>query len=382
MTSTSDAAPPLAHPPAAEGVGPSAEPGDGEPRSEPGDVAAAPVAPTNGRRGAPTIRQVAAAAGVSRATASRVLNGGRLVSEQARTAVEAAIAELDFTPNPAARSLASRRTGSIALVVPEPDSRLLSDPFFASIISGLSLALEASDLQMVLLIARPTGRIDRAVQYLTTGQVDGAVIASHHRHDALNRRLAESALPCVFIGRPLNVPHAHVVDMDNTLGARMATEHLIDTGRRRIGTVAGPADMIAGVDRLSGWRSALSSAGLPDDAVEFGDFTARGGGTAMARLIAARPDLDAVFVASDLMASGALPYLASQGIRVPQDIAVFGFDDLGIAEQVHPPLSTVIQPVADMAARAGEILQSLLSGVMVSREPVVFEPHLVLRDSA
>ena len=331
---------------------------------------------------APTIREVAATAGVSRATASRVINGGHLVSEQSRLAVEAAIVELGFSPNPAARSLATRRTGSIALVVPEPNSRLLTDPFFGGIINGLSLALEDSDLQMVLLIARQGASTERAAQYLTTGHVDGAVIASHHRDDALNRELVASGLPCVFIGLPMDVEGAHYVDMDNALGARLATEHLIGLGRRRIGTVAGPTDMIAGVDRLQGWREALDAAGMRGDAVEYGDFTARGGAAAMARLLHDHPDVDAVFVASDLMASGALSHLASRGVRVPEDIAVFGFDDSGVAETTDPPLSTVAQPVGEMAKRAGMMLRALLADEVVSEDPALFHARLALRESA
>ncbi|WP_024287523.1 LacI family DNA-binding transcriptional regulator [Cellulomonas sp. KRMCY2] len=334
------------------------------------------------RRSAPTIRQVAAVAGVSRATASRVINGGHLVSDRTRLTVEAAIAQLGFTPNPVARSLATRRTGSVALVVPEPNSRLLTDPFFGGIINGLSLALDDSDLQVVLLIARPGPSTERAARYLTTGGVDGAVIASHHRDDALNRQLVDSGLPCVFIGRPLDVPNARYVDMDNTLGARMATEHLIASGRRRIGTVAGPPDMTAGIDRLSGWRSAMDAAGLPADAVVYGDFTMRGGAAAVAELIDTHPDVDAVFVASDLMASGALPLLAARGVVVPDDVAVVGFDDIGVAESTSPSLTTVAQPVGEMAARAGLILQAVLAGEDVSTEPVLFEAHLVLRESA
>ncbi|MDT0165822.1 LacI family DNA-binding transcriptional regulator [Actinotalea sp. AC32] len=354
-------------------------PGDGERAGAAGDTAA----PARTRRNAPTLRQVAAAAGVSRATASRVINGGHLVSEQTRAVVEAAIAELGFTPNPVARNLANRRTGSVALVVPEPNQRLLNDPFFGHVINGLSLSLEAADLQMVLVVVRPGGAgHDRAVRYLTTGQVDGAVVTSHHREDALNRRLFESGLPCVFQGRPLGVPHAHYVDTDNVAGGRLATQHLVATGRRRIGTVAGPADMSAGIDRLQGWRQALDAAGLPADAVEHGDFTLMGGAEAARRLIRRHPDLDAIFVASDLMASGALTELAAAGRRVPHDVAVFGFDDLGLAAATTPALSTVINPVEAMAERAGRMLVEILGGAEPPDEPVVLEAELVLRESA
>lgn len=338
-------------------------------------------APRPVRRAAPTIRQVAAAAGVSRATASRVINGGHLVSDRTRRAVEAAIAELGFTPNPVARNLATRRTGSVALVVPEPNQRLFTDPFFGTIINGLSLVLEGNDLQLVLVIARP-GSSDRVLRYLMTGQVDGAVLTSHHLHDELNHRLLESGLPCVFQGRPLGVPHAPYVDMDNLGGGRLATEHLVRTGRRRIGTVAGPADMTAGIDRLTGWRQVLEEAGLPADAVEHGDFTTAGGTTATRRLLAAHPGLDALFVASDLMASAALTELAAQGRRVPADVAVFGFDDLGIAETTTPPLSTVVNPVEAMAARAGAMLVDLLEGTEVLDDQVTLPAEVVLRESA
>ena len=337
---------------------------------------------TGARRSAPTIRDVAAAAGVSRATASRVINGGHLVSPATRAAVDAAIAELGFTPNPAARSLATRRTGSVALVVPEPDSRLLTDPFFGGIINGLSRALEAADLQMVLLIARDGAGARRAGHFLTTGHVDGAVIASHHRDDALNQKIVDADLPAIFIGRPIDVPTAHYVDMDNTLGARLATRRLVERGARHIGTIAGPQDMTPGVNRLAGWRQELHDAGQPADAIEYGDFTAASGAAAMERLLTANPDLDGVFIASDLMAASALPVLAAHGRRVPEDVAVVGFDDLEISESTDPPLTTVRQPVARMAARAGEILAHMLADGTTPQEPELFGAELVVRASA
>jgi DNA-binding LacI/PurR family transcriptional regulator len=334
------------------------------------------------RTSAPTIRQVAAAAGVSRATASRVINGGHLVSPQTKAAVEAAIDQLGFTPNPVARSLATRRTGSVALVVPEPNTRLLTDPFFGNIINGLSLALEEGDMQMVLLIARDGTGTRRASRYLTTGHVDGAVVASHHRDDALNRELVASGLPSVFIGRPLDVEHAHYVDIDNTLGARLATEHLLGLGRTRVATIAGPADMTAGIDRLLGWHQALESAGLPTDAMVRGDFTTLGGADAAERLLAEHPDVDAIFCASDVMAASALAVLRAHGRQVPHDVAVMGFDDLEVAESTRPPLSTVAQPVREMAVRAGRMLIDLLAHPEKDPEPVMLSARVVLRQSA
>jgi DNA-binding LacI/PurR family transcriptional regulator len=334
------------------------------------------------RPGAATLEQVAELAGVSRSTASRAINGGLRVSAEAQAAVDRAIAQLSFTPNRAARALVTRRSDSVALVVPEPDERVLTDPFFAGTLNGLSAALADTDLQLVLLIVRP-GDNARATRYLRNGHVDGAIVVSHHQDDDLDRALAESRLPHVFVGRPLegdrDVRH---VDLDNSLGGRLATEHLVRAGRRRIATIAGPQDMAAGLDRLAGWRDVLREAGLPDDAVAYGDFTTAGGAAAAAELLDRHPDLDAIFVASDLMAVGALSVLAERGRAVPGDVAIVGYDNLGVADSTSPPLTTVVNPVVAMARRAGELLLDQLAGRAVPPEPVIFSPELVRRQSA
>ena len=333
----------------------------------------------------PTLEEVAARAGVSRSTASRAINGGLRVSPETLATVEAAVAELGYLPNRAARSLVTRRTDSIALVVPEPDERVLTDPFFAGTLSGVSAALAESDLQMVLVIARP-GQSQRTVRYLRSGHVDGAIVVSHHRDDELDRALANVHLPSVFVGRPLAVngeddSDLQYVDVDNVEGGRLATQRLIDLGRRRIATIAGPQDMSAGVDRLAGWRNAMRAAGLSDDAVEHGDFTITGGTDAMRRLLEDHPDLDAVFVASDLMASGVLPVLTEAGRSVPDDVAVVGYDNSAIAASTTPPLTSVVQPVVAMARAAGLRLLDQLQGAAPSA-PMIFAPELVVRASA
>ncbi|MBC7550223.1 MAG: LacI family DNA-binding transcriptional regulator [Cellulomonas sp.] len=344
-----------------------------------------PVAPAAARVrvGAPTLEQVAKRAGVSRSTASRAINGGLRVSPEAQAAVTAAVAELGFTPNRAARTLVTRRTNSVALVVPEPDDRVLTDPFFAGTINGLNAALRNTDLQLVLVMARPEDMATRTLRYLRGGHVDGAIVASHHRDDVLAAELSRSAVPTVFVGRPFELDH-HVryVDVDNTGGGRMAAEYLLSIGRRRIATIAGPQDMSAGLDRLQGWSAALADAGLAGDAVAFGDFTADGGARAATQLLAEHPDLDAMFIASDLMASGALRVLADAGRTVPGDVAIVGFDNLAVATTTTPPLTTIVNPVIAMARAAGEILRDLLEGHEVNPAPVIFAPELVIRNSA
>lgn len=332
------------------------------------------------RPAAPTLEQVAERAGVSRSTASRAINGGLRVSPEALASVEAAVADLGYTPNRAARSLVTRRTDSIALVVPEPDERVLSDPFFAGTLNGLSSALAESELQLVLVIARP-GDSARTVRYLRNGHVDGAIVVSHHRDDALDQALRQSHLPNVFVGRPLSKGDTQYVDADNVAGGRMATQHLIDLGRRRIATIAGPLDMSAGIDRLAGWRQAIRAAGLSEAAIVHGDFTIASGAACTHRLLEQHPDVDAIFVASDLMAAGALGVLAELGRDVPGDIAVVGYDNLGVATSTNPPLTTVIQPVVAMARAAGARLLDQLSGVYAD-EPMIFPSELVIRASA
>jgi DNA-binding LacI/PurR family transcriptional regulator len=332
---------------------------------------------------APTLEEVGRRAGVSRSTASRAINGGNKVSPTAQAAVEAAVAELAYVPNRAARSLVTRRTDSVALVVPEPDERFLTDPYFAGSLRGITEALDSTTIQLVLLIARRGKGSQRTADYLVNRHVDGAVVVSHHRDDALDKVLAESGLPCVFVGRPwTQAEHLRYVDMDNAGGARRATEHLIAAGCTRMATITGQMDMTVGVDRLAGWRAAMQAAGLSDDAIEAGDFTSAGGAAAMERLLAAHPDLDGVFAGSDLMAAGAIGVLNRAGRSVPGDVRVVGFDDLGVATSTSPPLTTVRNLVVEMSRAACELLLEQLAGKDVPTEPVIFQGGLVVRESA
>ena len=339
---------------------------------------------SRGPGGSPTLEEVARLAGVSRATASRAINGGDRVSPKARSAVEDAVRTLGYSPNPAARSLVTRRTDSVALVVPEPDERVFSDPFFARTLRGVTRVLSDRDLQLVLLLARPGHEEERMLRYLRNRHIDGALVVSHHQADSLADHLAALDLPCAFVGRPwTSAEKVAYVDTDNVAGARLATEALIERGCRRIGAVAGPADMTAGQDRLQGWTDAMTAAGLPTDAVVEGDFTEASGEDAANTLLERHPDLDGLAVASDLMAAGALRALASHGRRVPDDVAVVGYDDLGIAERTDPPLTTVRQPIVEMAAQATRLLLEQVDG---NRGPqpmrVVFPASLVRRASA
>lgn len=333
---------------------------------------------------APTLDEVARLAGVSRATASRAINGGNRVSKASQSAVDDAVQALGYTPNPAARSLVTRRTDSVALVVPEPDERVFSDPFFVHTLRGVNRILAARDLQLVLLLARPGDDERRMLRYLRKRHIDGALVVSHHQSDRLAEHLAALGLPCAFVGRPwTGEDKVAYVDTDNVAGSRLATEVLIERGCTNIGHVAGPDDMTAAVDRLEGWRSAITAAGLRADLVADGDFTENGGERATRELLERCSELDGLVVASDLMAVGAVRVLDAAGRRIPDDVAVVGYDDLGVAERTSPQLTTVRQPIGDMAEQATRML---LDQIEADREPramrVVFPPTLVTRGSA
>ena len=335
-----------------------------------------------GRRAAPTLEAVAAAAGVSRSTVSRVVNGSSHVRPDVVTAVNAAIDELNYIPNRAARSLANRQTMAIALVVPEDTNRFFGDPFFAEIVQGITQGLEDSDYVLNLQLASPSSPSEKTIRYLLGGNVDGAIVVSHHSGDDFFTTL-DATIPVVFGGRPYH-PELHrnnYVDVDNAAGAAMGTQYLIDLGRQRIATIAGPANMQAALDRAEGWAAALREAGHPDDLLEYGDFTLASGAAAMRALLDREPKLDAVFVASDLMAAGAISLLRDRGLTVPGDVAVVGFDDSSAATSGAIPLTTVHQPSREMGAEMARMLLALLRGEATERERVM-PTRMVVRTSA
>lgn len=333
-------------------------------------------------REVPTLDEVARVAGVSRSTASRVINGRTYVSAKAREAVGQAVTSLGYSPNMLARSLAMKRTNSIALVVSEHGDRVLGDPFFARVLRGVHAGLAGSGLQLVLLMAQDEQDHGAMASYLTAGHVDGALVVSLHGEDALPAQLVDSGLPVVLCGRPLAKVDVPYVDADNFNGAGQAAQHLIDLGRRHIGTIAGPRDMAVGIDRLSGWRRTLSMAGRSTDAIVHADFSLEGGTAAMTQLLDEHPDLDAVFVASDLMAIGALHVLRGRGIRVPEDVAVIGFDDSGLAATSVPPLTTVRQPIEELGRTMTWRLLAQFEGDGDLPPSVLLPTELIRRETA
>jgi DNA-binding LacI/PurR family transcriptional regulator len=330
------------------------------------------------------LEDVARLARVSRSTASRAITGAPGVSEEARAAVERAARRLNYSPNRAARSLVTRRTDLIGLVIPEPTSRLFGDPHFPRLIRGVNEELAGRDRQLVLFT--PQSKLDeqRLEGHLASGQiVDGLLFVSLHGADPLPARLAGQGVPVVVSGRPLGSVEITYVDVDNLRGGAIAVRHLLAGGRRAITTIAGPQDMVAGQDRLAGYRQAMTDAGLLDRALEeVGDFTQESGHAAMRVLLERRPDLDAVFAASDLMALGAMRALLEAGRRVPDDVAVVGFDDSPAAASAEPPLSSVRWPLHEMAREMTRLLLLAIDDRSLPPRGVLLATHLVARASS
>ncbi|WP_227870487.1 MULTISPECIES: LacI family DNA-binding transcriptional regulator [Streptomyces] len=337
-----------------------------------------------------TLEQVARVAGVSRATVSRVINGESTVDPKLRELVEKAITATRYVPNRAARSLVTGRTDSVALVVSERErrqvagpfvGRMFTDPYFGRVVTGLLEVLRPSGVQMALMLADDEPSREQLLDYLQQGHVDGVVLISSHAGDPLPGRLARTPLPMVLAGRPAAPAPVTYVDLDQRAGALLAADRLAGLGRRRLCAVAGPQDMPAGRDRLAGFREGVAAHGHGEVPWAEGDFTQAGGSDAMRRLLAEHPDVDGVFVASDLMALGAVSALHRAGRRVPEEVAVVGFDDSLPAVACDPPLTTVRQPVEEMAAEMARLLLKQVGAAGERVPSVVFHPTLVVRAS-
>ncbi len=336
----------------------------------------------------PTLEEVAKLAGVSRSTVSRVINQHPSVRPEVRERVWAVIRETGYQPHAAARSLATRRTRVIGLVIPQSVTTLFTDPYFPILIRGVADACNIHHYHLMLSLfsqgqaGNSRARQDELYQQVLRGRyLDGVVISSAPLDDPIFPRLLQDGVPFVIVGR---YPHEriHYVDVDNVNGARMAVEHLLRLGHERIATITGPLNMCAGQDRLEGYRQALASRGIPIDEklIAEGDFTEQGGRTAMQRLLPYRPT--ALFAASDVMAIGAIKVIRDAGMRVPEDIAVVGFDDIPLASMVEPPLTTVRQPIEQLGSMAVKLLIGLMEnpeGNTVHR--VVLPTELVVRAS-
>ncbi len=332
----------------------------------------------------PTLEEVARLTGVSRSTVSRVINNHPNVRPETRERVQQAIRKSGYQPHALARSLVTNRTQIVGMVIPEAVTTLFTDPFFPLVLRGATEACNAHQYHLMLSLF--TASADRHEMYqrvLLSGYLDGAIVASTSLDDPLFSDLLQDRIPFVSIGRHPN-KRVHYVDADNVTGARMAVEHLIRQGYRRIATITGRLDTFHGQDRLEGYRQALQAHRIQVDEslIVEGDFAERSGRVGMQRLLPDSPD--AVFVASDMMAIGALKALRQAGWQVPHDVALIGFDDIPAASVIEPALTTVRQPIERMGLMAVELLLSVLENSSEEEAPahrIILPTELVVRAS-
>jgi LacI family transcriptional regulator, galactose operon repressor len=329
-----------------------------------------------------TLEKVAEIAGVSRSTVSRVINGQPGVREDVRRRVLQVVDETGYRPNLAARALASSHSAIISLVVPHALSRLFSDPYFPRLTQGITLGCNSNDLSLTLFLFHTEDEEAKLSRRITnTSLFDGVIMASSQFDDPLVPHLVNNEVPFVIVGRQDRYPQVSYVDVDNVNGGYAATSHLLRLGYRRIAHITGPQNMVAGVDRLNGYRNALAELGRAptEELVAEGDFTEAGGYMAMKRLLPVRPE--AVFAASDQMALGAWRAIREAGLKVPHDIALVGFDDLLPAAAGRPQLTTIRQPVRRVGREAVNVLIDIIENGAAPQRRVVFDTELVIRES-
>jgi DNA-binding LacI/PurR family transcriptional regulator len=339
---------------------------------------------------------VARVAGVSRGTVSRLLNGGHNVSPPAADAVRKAIRKTGYVINQHARSLVTQRSDSVAFILSEPQELLFEDPNFNILLRGCTQALAEHDITLLLTVAGTQEDRKRVSRYVTAGHVDGALLVSTHSGTSLLAELTGQGLPFVVCGKPPGHNHeanreanheanrdvsrdVSYVAADDRGGARQMVTYLRSLGRRRIATITGPLDTPGGVDRLAGYHDVLGDTD-PALVASADYYTQAAGESAMEDLLRRAPDLDAVFVASDLMAAGAIAALHRAGRRIPADVAVGGFDDSKIATATSPRLTTIHHPLDRICAEMVRLLLARIAGEAPSA--VLLPTDLVVRESA
>jgi len=330
-----------------------------------------------------TLEDVARQTGVSRSTVSRVVNGQPNVSEDVRKRVLEAIQNTGYYPNAAARTLASQRSWTLGLILPHSVSFFFTDPYYSHLTKGMAQACNQSDYTLALFLVGSKQDEERIFDRLSRqGLLDGVIVQSgHHGDQWIIGRFVDAKMPLVIAGRPFRSDNVSYIDIDNINAAYGAVTHLIRLGRQRIGTITGPNNSAVGIDRRDGYIKALIERGrdVDDSLIVEGDFTEGGGYYLMQQLLSANPD--AVFAASDVMAIGAMRAVREAGLRVPDDIAFVGFDDLPIATLSDVQLTTVRQPVDQFGAKAVELLIDLIENGIDPPRHIIMQTELVIRDT-
>jgi LacI family transcriptional regulator len=331
-----------------------------------------------------SLEDIAKLSGVSRSTVSRVINDQGYVSDESREKVLQVVREHNFQPNLAARALASQRSKVVGVLIPHDVSDLFTDPFFPTLLRGITAASNKRGYGVTLwLAAADQDPHSSYINAFNNSMIDGLLIASATFDNAFLSWLTKFPKPIVFVGqRPPTMPQLSFVDIDNVFGAKLATRHLLEIGCRRIGMIEGRPNQIASDQRRDNYIATLKEWKLPIDPaliVPHGNYTERGGYEAMQHLLSQQ--VDGVFAANDMMALGALRAIREAGLRVPYDIAVIGFDDVPFASLSTPPLSTISQPIGLLGEETTAMLIDLLENTPPQPMFKILPVELVVRDS-
>jgi DNA-binding LacI/PurR family transcriptional regulator len=333
------------------------------------------------RSNGPTLDAVAARAGVSASTVSRVVRGSTPVSAEVAKNVREAIDALGYVPNLAARQLVTSRSDTVGLVVAQDQRDVFGQPFFARMVEGVSTELANTPYRFVIVIARSAS--DRAwlEDYVRSRHVDGVMLIAPQRGDPLARGLLDTGVPVVFMGRPFVAKGASYVDADNVGGARRAVEYLYQNGRRRIATVTGTRVRRSGHDRFVGYQRGLAAVGLVEDAalVVESDYLEESAYAATLELISRGVPFDGLLAASDTIAFGAMRALRTAKLRVPRDVAVVGFGDEPNSAAARPALSTVAQPTTQMGRELARLMVAAIDDGGTRRRKVIVPTGIITR---
>lgn len=332
-----------------------------------------------------TSQDVADAAGVSRTTVSLVLNNvpGIQISEETRKKIQTVASELGYVPDAAARALVSGRTQIIGLLLIRRPHLIISDGFLTQILDGLLEDIHRSRLRLLFDIIEPKHQKEAYLNLVRAKHIDGIIIFGPRLDDKALKVLEKDGVPVVLIGQ-LPESKIHSVDIDNFNASRTAVEHLIRLGHSRIACIINSSvKYTAAADRLAGYKQALKDAGIPysENLIRFGNFTASSGYREMQSLFDNTPDFTAVFISSDEVAVGAIAAIHEHGLKIPDEIALVGFDDLPIARYLEPPLTTVAVPALELARRASSMLIDMLQGETVNDQRVILDTVLKIRES-
>ncbi len=330
-----------------------------------------------------TIEQIAELAAVSRSTVSRVLNNQPSVRPEVRDRVLRIIDEQGYAPHAAARSLASQRTNMIGLLIPRSAAVIFSDPFFPHVIQGITAACSNRGYYLMLSMVTAGEEHGFYQQILRGRHLDGVIMLSTDIDDPILPLMIRDQTPLVMVGRHPFFQDVSWVDVNGQAAARTAVAHLVGLGHRTIATITGPLQMAAALERRDGYKQALLEAGIAINSAQIveGDYTQPSGYAAMQQLLALPTPPTAVFAANDSMAMGALRAITAAGLRVPEDIAVVGFDDLPLANFATPALTTMRQPIELMGHTAASLLIDQLEGRAATPSQILLPVNLVIRES-